>query len=67
MASAGHGSQIRACVISARKANNLEVTTMFTNSHANTPHGQSERGCYLVFRQESNGTERESYGVGREM
>ena len=35
--------QIRACVISARKANHFDVTSMFTYSHANTPLGQSER------------------------
>ena len=28
--------QIRACVISARKGKHLDVTTMFTYSHANT-------------------------------
>jgi len=31
---------ICACVISARKAKHLGVTTMFTYSHANTPLGQ---------------------------
>ena len=35
--------QIRARVISARKAKYLDVTTIFTHSHANTPLGQSER------------------------
>ena len=39
--------QIRACVISARK--DLDVTTMFTYSHANTPLGQSERAYYLGY------------------
>ena len=39
--------QIHACVISARKAKHLNVTTMFTYSHANTPLGQSERAYYL--------------------
>ena len=34
--------QIRACVISARKAKHLDVTTMFTYSHANMPLSQSE-------------------------
>ena len=41
--------QIRACVISARKAKHLDVTTMFTYSHANTPLGQSERAYYLSY------------------
>ena len=41
--------QIRACVISARKAKNLDVTTMFTYSHANTPLTQSERTYYLSY------------------
>ena len=40
---------IRACVISARKAKHLDVTAMFTNSHANTSLGQSERACYLSY------------------
>ena len=40
--------QIRACVISARKAKHLDVTTMFTYSHANTPVDQSERKYYLI-------------------
>ena len=39
--------QIRACVISARKAKHLDATTMFTYSHANIPLGQSERAYYL--------------------
>ena len=34
--------QIRACVISARKAKHLDSTTMFTYSHANTPLSQWE-------------------------
>ena len=41
--------QIRACVISARKAKHLDVTTMFTYSHGNTPLGQSERACQLSY------------------
>ena len=41
--------QIRACVISARKAKHLDVTTMFTYSHANTPLGLSERAHYLSY------------------
>ena len=41
--------QIRACVISARKAKHLDVTTMFTYSHANTPLSQSERAYYLSY------------------
>ena len=41
--------QIRACVISARKAKHLDVTTMFAYSHANTPLGQSERAYYLSY------------------
>ena len=35
--------QIRAGVISMRKAKHFDVTTMFTYSNANTPLGQSER------------------------
>ena len=35
--------------ISARKAKHLDVTTMFTYSHANTPLGQSERAYYLSY------------------
>ena len=38
-----------ACVISARKAKQLDATTMFTYSHANTPLGQSERAYYLSY------------------
>ena len=41
--------QIRACVMSARKTKHLDVTIMFTYSHANTPHGQSERVYYLTY------------------
>ena len=41
--------QIRACVISARKEKHLDVTAMFTYSHANTSLGQSERACYLSY------------------
>ena len=41
--------QIRACMISARKAKRLDATTMFTYSHANTPLGQSERSYYLSY------------------
>ena len=41
--------QIRACVISARKAKHLDVTTMFTYSHANTPLGQSESAYYVTY------------------
>ena len=41
--------QIRACVISARKAKHLEVTTLFTYPLANTPLGQSERAYYLSY------------------
>ena len=36
-------------VISARKAKHLDVTTMFTYSHANMPLGQSERAYYLSY------------------
>ena len=35
--------QIRACVISARKAKDLDVKTTFTYTHANTTLGQSDR------------------------
>ena len=36
-------------MISARKAKQLDVTTMLTYSHANTPLGQSERAYYLSY------------------
>ena len=35
--------------VSARKTKQLDVTTMFTYSHANTPLGQSERVYYLSY------------------
>ena len=38
-----------ACVISARKAKQLDAITMFTYSHANTALGQSERAYYLSY------------------
>ena len=41
--------QIRAYVISAREGKHLDVTTMFTYSHANTPLGQSEQAYYLSY------------------
>ena len=41
-------------MISARKAKHLEVTTMFTYSHANTPLGQSEGVYYLSYFRKSN-------------
>ena len=41
--------QIGACVISAREAKHLDVTTIFTYSHANTSLGQSERAYYLSY------------------
>ena len=41
--------QIRARMISARKAKQIDVTTMFTYSHANTPLGQSEHAYYLSY------------------
>ena len=41
--------QICACVISARKAEHFDATTVFTYSHANTPLGQSERAYYLSY------------------
>ena len=36
-------------MISAQKAKHLDLSTMFTYSHANTPLGQSERACYLSY------------------
>ena len=36
-------------MISARKAKQLDATTMFTYSHANTPLGQSQRAYYLSY------------------
>ena len=41
--------QIRACVISARKTKQLDATTVFAYSHANTPLGQSERAYHLSY------------------
>ena len=41
--------QIRAWVISARKAKHPDVTSMFTYSHANTPLGQSEHAYFLSY------------------
>ena len=43
------GEQICACLISARKTKQLDATTMFTYSHANTSLGQSERAYYLSY------------------
>ena len=43
------GTRLRAYVISARKTKHLDVKTMFTYSHANTPLGQSERAYYLSY------------------
>ena len=34
-------------MISAQKAKYLDITSIFTYSHANTPLGQSERAHYL--------------------
>ena len=42
---------MRAYVISARKAKLLDVTTMFTYSHENTPLGQSERAYYFIINR----------------
>ena len=36
-------------MISARETKQLDVTTMFTYSHANTPLGQSEHAYYLSY------------------
>ena len=41
--------QIHACVVNARKAKHLDVTAMFTYSHANTPFGQSERAYIFSY------------------
>ena len=41
-------------MISARKTKQLDATTMFTYSHANTPLGQSERAYYLSYFITSN-------------
>ena len=40
--------QIDACAVSARKATHLDVRSMFSYSHANTPLVQSER-AYLYY------------------
>ena len=40
--------EIRACMISAQKAKQLDATTMFTYFHANTPLGQSEHGITIL-------------------
>ena len=37
------------CTISAQKAKQVDVTTMFTYSHANMPLGQSEHVYYLSY------------------
>ena len=36
-------------MISTRKAKHLDITTMFTYSHANNPLGQSEHAYYLNY------------------
>ena len=41
--------QICASVTSAQKAKHLDVTTMFTYSHANNPLDQSECAYYLSY------------------
>ena len=41
--------QIHACVISTWKAKQLDTTTMFTYSHANTPLGRSELAYNLSY------------------
>ena len=41
--------QIRACVISTQKAKHLDVTNIFTHSHANTSLGQSGHVYYLSY------------------
>ena len=41
--------EIRAWVIGARKPIHLDVKTMFTDSHVNTPLGQCERAYYLSY------------------
>ena len=46
--------QILACVISAQKAKQVDLITMFTYPHANTPLGQSERVYYLSYFVKSN-------------
>ena len=43
-------------MISARKAKQLDATTMFTYSHANTALGQSERAYYLSYFINTNTT-----------
>ena len=43
-------------MISARKAKQLDATTMFTYSHANTPLGQSERAYYLSYFIKDDGS-----------
>ena len=48
-------SKFGAYVISARKAKQLDATTMFTYSHANTALGQSERAYYLSYFINKNG------------
>ena len=48
-----------ACVISAQKAKQLDATTMFTYSHANTALGQSERAYYLSYFIIYNNIERD--------
>ena len=51
--------EICACVICARKGKHLDVTTMFTYSHANTPLGpkSNERRPEICLRSKSSSSE----------
>ena len=41
--------QIHACMIGTQQPKHLDITTMFTYSHANTRLGQSERAYFLSY------------------
>ena len=50
-------------MISAQKAKHLDVTTMFTYLHANTP-GQSEHAYYLSYFIQSTLSKTDTFGTG---
>ena len=52
-----------ACVISARKAKQLDASTMFTYSHANTALGQSERAYYLSYFIKGTNSARMNFNI----
>ena len=56
-----------ACVISARKAKQLDATTMLTYSHANTTLSQSERAYYLSYFLKPTSSEKRRLFVGKKV